>query len=133
MASTLIVILLSIIALQMVWILSRARRAVVLLAGIKLHLREAKEEHWSALNAIHWALLAQIDVDERIPTETKHRLHDTPAQWGDAGRWRYHMPKNFFELDWREEELGAREPGDSLEAGGKREALARLLKEAGLT
>ncbi len=132
MASSLIVILLGIIAAQITWLVMRARRALVLLAGIKLHLREAKEEHWAMLNAIHWALLAQIDVDERIPVETKRQLHDTPAFLGEAGRWHHHMPNDFFELDWRKEELGARNSGDSLEVGGKREALARLRNEAGL-
>ena len=36
-------------------------RGLTLLAGVKLHVREMKEEHWSQLYAIHGVLRALVD------------------------------------------------------------------------
>ena len=83
----------------------RSRQALLLLAGTKLHVREAKEEHWAVLNAIHWLLIAQAKADGKIPREEMERLRDTPEQFGKHGRWSYQMPGDYFELNWQDEEF----------------------------
>ena len=81
-------------------LLNRASRAVYLLDNLKLHVREAKEEHWSQLYTIRHILLEIAKADERI--DHRELMESLPDDVGEHGRWRHHMPDYFFETDRRD-------------------------------
>lgn len=134
MISIILILLLTIIAVQIGILVRRARTALVLLASIKIHIREGKEEHWGVLHAIRNILLAQAEHDDRIPPQDLSILRDTPEQLGDNGHWSYHMPSNYLELRWREVALppNSNDPPAGNPNSGQYEAAKRVLYEAGL-
>jgi hypothetical protein len=128
MASRLTVLLLIVIAFQLALVLRRLDRAALISAATKIHIREAKEEHWAQLHAIRAILLEQLKADERVPEKRKDLLADTPAHLGEEGHWWYHMPNNYLEVDWR----GYNVTPDQSQLRGRREAAERVRNEAGL-
>ena len=109
-------------------IIRRLDRGALIAAATKIHLREAKEEHWAQLNAVRAILLAQLELDDRLPRDQKLILMDTPEQMGDHGHWRYHMPDNYLELDWQ----GYNPLPGEHRLRGRRQAAARVFQEAGM-
>jgi hypothetical protein len=125
--SALIAVLLVTIIWQLAMIIRRADRSALIAAATKIHIREAKEEHWAQLSAIREILLARIAVDPRVPDDRKKILMDTPEQLGEHGHWWYHMPNNYLESDWQ----GYQVLPDEHRLRGRQEAAERVLKEAG--
>jgi hypothetical protein len=125
-------VLIAALLLAVVWQLARiirlADRAALIATTTKIHIREAKEEHWAQLNAIRAILLAHIVVDPRVPDDRKKILMDTPEQMGDNGHWWYHMPNNYLESDWQGHDV---QP-DEHRLRGRQEAAERVLTEAGM-
>jgi len=128
MTSALVITLLVAVVSQLAMIIRRLDRAALIAAATKIHLREAKEEHWAQLNAIRAILLAQVQVDGRVHDDRKKILMDTPEQLGEHGHWSYHMPNNYLELDWQ----GYNLMPDEHTLRGRREAAERVRHEAGL-
>lgn len=132
------VVLLGVIAWQLAGLARSAgllirylRRSLILSAGIKAHVREAKEEHWSALHAIRELLLFRADrlgLSDEERAALIERLPD-PSPGGlnakRLGRWGHHMPQDYFEV-------GGTASANSIQAGMRREAEARIVQDAGI-
>jgi hypothetical protein len=122
-----VVLLMVVICWQLSRISHQLDRSAVLAATIKIHLREAKEEHWAQLNAIRSIVLAQATASGQIPRERLDILADTPEK---VDRWAYNMPSDYLEVDWNH--YLADHHRDKHWQEGQSEAYERLVKEAGL-
>ena len=125
-ASALVILLLALIAFLLYRVGRRLERGLALLAGLKLHVREMKEEHWSQLYAIHGILEAMAEVDERISRTKLKFLQDTPSATDGTGRWWHHMPERYFEVDWAGENTDSELEGSPRQRG--RAEAAEMLK-----
>ena len=125
-ADALILLLLAVIAILLYRISTRLERGLALLAGVKLHVREMKEEHWTQLYSIHCILQAMAEADERISKTKLKFLQDTPSPTDGTGRWWYHMPAGYFEVDWAGENTDSEVVGSPRQQG--RAHAAEMLK-----
>lgn len=133
MSSWIIAGLLTCISYQLYRLGRRGERAIYLLASIKLHVREAKEEHWAQLYAIRAGVMALVESSDEMDKDATEIITDLPSDYGDNGRWWYHMPDTYFEKGWARESRGAAPADDdAFAANGRRESAQMLLREMGI-
>ena len=79
-------------------ILGALRVLLINSVSIKLHTREAKEQHWEMLKGIQQALITLVNADHRISAEEKKDL--TTYGWHYNRMWRAYATFGSHERNW---------------------------------